>query len=154
MPDENKQLKVHHNSNTLYLSDLNKSKFFPLVTLSSWAIRTGIHPFILVKTRMQCTQQEKQPYKNVFDAGKQIYQKEGIFKGWFRGYNAHFFGIFLAEPFYFWTLEAVREKLDRRWKKTGQTKGQWDDLIKNLIAGGIGAVVQQSILGKYLWMCL
>ncbi|CAF0876098.1 unnamed protein product [Didymodactylos carnosus] len=145
--------KNAHNSNTLYWSDLNKTKFISLVTLSSWSIRTTIHPFILIKTRMQCVQQEEQVYKNIYDAGRTILKKEGLFKGLFRGYTVAFAGIILAEPFYFAALETTREKLDKYWKQKKNEKNQHSftknqqDLITSIVAGGISSVVQYTILG-------
>ncbi|VVC98146.1 unnamed protein product [Leptidea sinapis] len=69
---------------TIEWSMMDKSKFFPLYTLSSFTVRCALYPLTLVKTQIQ-VQRKKEAYKGVSDAISKIYASEGM-SGLYRGF--------------------------------------------------------------------
>ncbi|KAG6439247.1 hypothetical protein O3G_MSEX000614 [Manduca sexta] len=65
-------------------SMMDKSKFFPLYTFSSFTVRCALYPLTLVKTQIQ-VQRKKEAYSGVTDAITKIYRNEGI-SGLYRGF--------------------------------------------------------------------
>ncbi|CAH2232765.1 jg3966, partial [Pararge aegeria aegeria] len=69
---------------TIEWSMMDKSKFFPLYTLSSFTVRCALYPLTLIKTQIQI-QRKKEAYKGVSDAITKIYASEGV-SGLYRGF--------------------------------------------------------------------
>ncbi|GBP39247.1 Solute carrier family 25 member 44 [Eumeta japonica] len=69
---------------TIEWSMMDKSKFYPLSMLSSFAVRCALYPLTLVKTQIQI-QRKKEAYSGVLDAISKIYKAEGV-SGLYRGF--------------------------------------------------------------------
>ncbi|KAM3956074.1 solute carrier family 25 member 44 [Aphomia sociella] len=119
---------------TIEWSMMDKSKFFPLYTLSSFTVRCALYPLTLVKTQIQ-VQRKKEAYSGVMDAIRKIYGNEGV-SGLYRGFWLSSFQI-ISGVFYISTYEGVRHEL-----------GKYDisPRMKSFIGGGCASVVGQSII--------
>ncbi|XP_053622454.1 solute carrier family 25 member 44 isoform X2 [Plodia interpunctella] len=119
---------------TIEWSMMDKSKFFPLYTLSSFTIRCALYPLTLVKTQIQ-VQRKKEAYNGVVDAISKIYKYEGI-SGLYRGFWLSSFQI-ISGVFYISTYEGVRHEL-----------GKYDinPKLKSFVGGGCASIVGQSII--------
>ncbi|XP_013196611.1 solute carrier family 25 member 44 [Amyelois transitella] len=119
---------------TIEWSMMDKSKFFPLYTLSSFTIRCALYPLTLVKTQLQ-VQRKKEAYNGVMDAITKIYRTEGV-SGLYRGFWLSSFQI-ISGVFYISTYEGVRHEL-----------GKYDisPKMKSFIGGGCASIVGQSII--------
>ncbi|XP_026325661.1 solute carrier family 25 member 44 [Hyposmocoma kahamanoa] len=119
---------------TIEWSMMDKTKFFPLYTLSSFTVRCALYPLTLVKTQIQ-VQRKKEAYKGVTDAISKIYRHEG-FSGLYRGFWLSSFQI-ISGVFYITTYEGVRHEL-----------GRYDITpnMKSFIGGGCASIVGQSII--------
>ncbi|KAJ0169318.1 hypothetical protein K1T71_015202 [Dendrolimus kikuchii] len=119
---------------TIEWSMMDKSKFFPLYTLSSFSIRCALYPLTLVKTQIQI-QRKKEAYKGVTDAISKIYRNEGV-SGLYRGFWLSSFQI-ISGVFYISTYEGVRYEL-----------GKYDisAKAKSFIGGGCASIVGQTII--------
>ncbi|XP_049884278.1 solute carrier family 25 member 44 [Pectinophora gossypiella] len=113
---------------------MDKSKFFPLYTLSSFTVRCALYPLTLVKTQIQ-VQRKKEAYKGVTDAITNIYKNEGV-SGLYRGFWLSSFQI-ISGVFYISTYEGVRHEL-----------GKYDisPRMKSFIGGGCASIVGQTII--------
>ncbi|XP_075989865.1 solute carrier family 25 member 44 [Anticarsia gemmatalis] len=113
---------------------MDKSKFFPLYTLSSFTVRCALYPLTLVKTQIQ-VQRRKEAYKGVTDAITKIYAHEGV-SGLYRGFWLSSFQI-ISGIFYISTYEGVRHEL-----------GKYDvsPKMKSFIGGGCASIVGQTII--------
>ncbi|XP_059054972.1 solute carrier family 25 member 44 [Achroia grisella] len=119
---------------TIEWSMMDKSKFFPLYTLSSFTVRCALYPLTLVKTQIQ-VQRKKEAYSGVVDAIRKIYAHEGV-SGLYRGFWLSSFQI-ISGVFYISTYEGVRHEL-----------GKYDvsPRMKSFIAGGCASMVGQTII--------
>ncbi|CAH0602439.1 unnamed protein product [Chrysodeixis includens] len=113
---------------------MDKSKFFPLYTLSSFTVRCALYPLTLVKTQIQ-VQRKKEAYSGVTDAISKIYRNEGV-SGLYRGFWLSSFQI-ISGIFYVTTYEGVRHEL-----------GKYDvsPKAKSFIGGGCASLVGQTII--------
>lgn len=113
---------------------MDKSKFFPLYTLSSFTVRCALYPLTLIKTQIQ-VQRRKEAYKGVTDAVTKIYANEGV-SGLYRGFWLSSFQI-ISGIFYISTYEGVRHEL-----------GKYDvsPKMKSFIGGGCASIVGQTII--------
>ncbi|KAL4703909.1 hypothetical protein ACJJTC_014829 [Scirpophaga incertulas] len=113
---------------------MDKSKFFPLYTLSSFTVRCALYPLTLVKTQIQ-VQRKKEAYSGVLDAISKIYKHEGV-SGLYRGFWLSSFQI-ISGVFYITTYEGVRHEL-----------GKYDlsPRTKSFIGGGCASLVGQTII--------
>ncbi|CAG4969866.1 unnamed protein product [Colias eurytheme] len=113
---------------------MDKSKFFPLYTLSSFTVRCALYPLTLIKTQIQ-VQRKKEAYKGVSDAISKIYKNEGV-AGLYRGFWLSSFQI-ISGVFYISTYEGVRHEL-----------GNYDinARMKSFIAGGCASLVGQTVI--------
>ncbi|XP_045541290.1 solute carrier family 25 member 44 [Papilio machaon] len=123
-----------HLITTIEWSMMDKSKFFPLYTLSSFTVRCALYPLTLVKTQIQ-VQRKKEAYKGVTDAITKIYQNEGI-SGLYRGFWLSSFQI-ISGVFYITTYEGVKHEL-----------GKYDisPKVKSFIGGGCASMVGQTVI--------
>ncbi|XP_026762121.1 solute carrier family 25 member 44 [Galleria mellonella] len=119
---------------TIEWSMMDKSKFFPLYTLSSFTVRCALYPLTLVKTQIQ-VQRKKEAYSGVVDAIKKIYANEGV-SGLYRGFWLSSFQI-ISGVFYISTYEGVRHELG---------KHEISPRMKSFIAGGCASMVGQTII--------
>ncbi|CAG5001040.1 unnamed protein product [Parnassius apollo] len=119
---------------TIEWSMMDKNKFFPLYTLSSFTVRCALYPLTLVKTQIQ-VQRKKEAYKGVTDAITKIYRNEGI-SGLYRGFWLSSFQI-ISGVFYISTYEGVRHEL-----------GKYDvsPKMKSFIGGGCASLVGQTVI--------
>ncbi|XP_050673747.1 solute carrier family 25 member 44 [Leptidea sinapis] len=119
---------------TIEWSMMDKSKFFPLYTLSSFTVRCALYPLTLVKTQIQ-VQRKKEAYKGVSDAISKIYASEGM-SGLYRGFWLSSFQI-ISGVFYISTYEGVRHEL-----------GKYDinAKMKSFVAGGCASLVGQTVI--------
>lgn len=119
---------------TIEWSMMDKGKFFPLYTLSSFSIRCALYPLTLVKTQIQI-QRKKEAYSGIRDAISKIYSNEGI-SGLYRGFWLSSFQI-ISGVFYISTYEGVRHEL-----------GKYDisAKTKSFIGGGCASIVGQTII--------
>ncbi|CAH2083621.1 unnamed protein product [Euphydryas editha] len=119
---------------TIEWSMMDKSKFFPLYTLSSFSVRCALYPLTLIKTQIQ-VQRKKEAYKGVSDAITKIYSNEGV-SGLYRGFWLSSFQI-ISGVFYISTYEGVRHEL-----------GRYDisPRMKSFIGGGCASIVGQSVI--------
>ncbi|KAJ2941822.1 hypothetical protein O0L34_g10628 [Tuta absoluta] len=119
---------------TIEWSMMDKSKFFPLYTLSSFTVRCALYPLTLIKTQIQ-VQRKKEAYSGVFDAITKIYRNEGV-SGLYRGFWLSSFQI-ISGVFYITTYEGVRHELGRY---------EISPRAKSFIAGGCASLVGQTII--------
>ncbi|KAI5635912.1 mitochondrial carrier protein domain-containing protein [Phthorimaea operculella] len=119
---------------TIEWSMMDKSKFFPLYTLSSFTVRCALYPLTLIKTQIQ-VQRKKEAYSGVFDAITKIYRNEGV-PGLYRGFWLSSFQI-ISGVFYITTYEGVRHELGRY---------EISPRAKSFIAGGCASLVGQTII--------
>ncbi|XP_063545377.1 solute carrier family 25 member 44 [Cydia strobilella] len=119
---------------TIEWSMMDKGKFFPLYTLSSFTVRCALYPLTLVKTQIQL-QRKKEAYSGVADAISKIYRHEGV-SGLYRGFWLSSFQI-ISGVFYISTYEGVRHEL-----------GKYDisPKVKSFIGGGCASLVGQTII--------
>ncbi|XP_041983594.1 solute carrier family 25 member 44 [Aricia agestis] len=119
---------------TIEWSMMDKSKFFPLYTLSSFTVRCALYPLTLIKTQIQ-VQRKKEAYTGVSDAISKIYRNEGI-SGLYRGFWMSSFQI-ISGVFYISTYEGVRHEL-----------GKYDvnPKVKSFIGGGCASLVGQTVI--------
>lgn len=136
--------RIEKNSHQLYWHDLNKTKFFGLLTTSSFVLRTCFHPLALIKTHLQ-TQQKLE--KSTYEMIKKIRLEEGL-RGFYRGYSVSICAL-LFEPVFMGTLEITRTFLNNN-KPKSISKVQWDTLNSSLSAG-TAALVQQTFLGNFFF---
>ncbi|KAL0858495.1 hypothetical protein ABMA27_012361 [Loxostege sticticalis] len=113
---------------------MDKSKFFPLYTLSSFTVRCALYPLTLVKTQIQ-VQRKKEAYSGVLDAISKIYRNEGV-SGLYRGFWLSSFQI-ISGVFYITTYEGVRHELG---------KHEFSPKAKSFIGGGCASIVGQTII--------
>lgn len=113
---------------------MDKSKFYPLYTLSSFTVRCALYPLTLIKTQIQ-VQRKKEAYKGVSDAISKIYGNEGV-SGLYRGFWLSSFQI-ISGVFYISTYEGVRHEL-----------GRYDinPRMKSFIGGGCASIVGQTVI--------
>ncbi|CAB3242615.1 unnamed protein product [Arctia plantaginis] len=113
---------------------MDKSKFFPLYTLSSFTVRCALYPLTLIKTQIQ-VQRKRDAYKGITDAFTKIYANEGV-SGLYRGFWLSSFQI-ISGIFYISTYEGVRHEL-----------GKYDvsPKMKSFIGGGCASIVGQTII--------
>ncbi|XP_063371970.1 solute carrier family 25 member 44 [Cydia amplana] len=123
-----------HLITTIEWSMMDKGKFFPLYTLSSFTVRCALYPLTLVKTQIQL-QRRKEAYSGVADAISKIYRHEGV-SGLYRGFWLSSFQI-ISGVFYISTYEGVRHEL-----------GKYDisPKVKSFIGGGCASLVGQTII--------
>ncbi|CAH1642809.1 unnamed protein product [Spodoptera littoralis] len=119
---------------TIEWSMMDKTKFFPLYTLSSFTVRCALYPLTLIKTQIQ-VQRKKEAYSGVADAISKIYKNEGV-PGLYRGFWLSSFQI-ISGIFYITTYEGVRYEL-----------GKYDvsPKVKSFIGGGCASIVGQTII--------
>ncbi|XP_045783559.1 solute carrier family 25 member 44 [Maniola jurtina] len=113
---------------------MDKSKFFPLYTLSSFTVRCALYPLTLIKTQIQI-QRKKEAYKGVSDAISKIYRNEGV-SGLYRGFWLSSFQI-ISGVFYISTYEGVRHELG---------KYEISPRMKSFIGGGCASIVGQTVI--------
>ncbi|CAK1553164.1 unnamed protein product [Leptosia nina] len=119
---------------TIEWAMMDKSKFFPLYTLSSFTVRCALYPLTLVKTQIQ-VQRKKEAYKGVSDAISKIYRNEGV-TGLYRGFWMSSFQI-ISGVFYISTYEGVRHELGLH---------DVNPRLKSFIAGGCASMVGQTVI--------
>nr|AEP43794.1 mitochondrial glutamate carrier [Biston betularia] len=119
---------------TIEWSMMDKSKFFPLYTLSSFTVRCALYPLTLVKTQIQI-QRKKEAYSGITDAISKIYRNEGV-SGLYRGFWISSFQI-ISGIFYISTYEGVRHELG---------KHDVSPRLKSFIGGGCASIVGQTII--------
>ncbi|KAF9806646.1 hypothetical protein SFRURICE_011712 [Spodoptera frugiperda] len=117
---------------TIEWSMMDKTKFFPLYTLSSFTVRCALYPLTLIKTQIQ-VQRKKEAYSGVADAISKIYKNEGV-PGLYRGF---WLSSIISGIFYITTYEGVRYEL-----------GKYDvsPKVKSFIGGGCASIVGQTII--------
>ncbi|CAG9577669.1 unnamed protein product [Danaus chrysippus] len=113
---------------------MDKSKFFPLYSLSGFTVRCALYPLTLIKTQIQ-VQRKKDAYKGVYDAISKIYANEGV-SGLYRGFWLSNFQI-ISGVFYITTYEGVRHELG---------KHEINPRLKSFIAGGCASLVGQTVI--------
>ncbi|XP_072946712.1 solute carrier family 25 member 44 [Epargyreus clarus] len=113
---------------------MDKSKFYPLYTLSSFTVRCALYPLTLVKTQIQ-VQRKKEVYTGVVDAIRKIYRNEGV-TGLYRGFWLSSFQI-ISGVFYISTYEGVRHELG---------KYEINPRMKSFIGGGCASIVGQTVI--------
>ncbi|XP_046976205.1 solute carrier family 25 member 44 [Vanessa cardui] len=113
---------------------MDKSKFYPLYTLSSFTVRCALYPLTLIKTQIQ-VQRKKEAYKGVSDAITKIYASEGV-SGLYRGFWLSSFQI-ISGVFYISTYEGVRHELGRY---------EISPRMKSFIGGGCASIVGQTVI--------
>ncbi|XP_047542792.1 solute carrier family 25 member 44 [Vanessa atalanta] len=113
---------------------MDKSKFYPLYTLSSFTVRCALYPLTLIKTQIQ-VQRKKEAYKGVSDAITKIYASEGV-SGLYRGFWLSSFQI-ISGVFYISTYEGVRHELGRY---------EISPRLKSFIGGGCASIVGQTVI--------
>ncbi|CAG9790592.1 unnamed protein product [Diatraea saccharalis] len=113
---------------------MDKSKFFPLYTLSSFTVRCALYPLTLVKTQIQ-VQRKKEAYSGVVDAITKIYRSEGV-SGLYRGFWLSSFQI-ISGVFYITTYEGVRHELGRY---------DLNPKTKSFIGGACASLVGQTVI--------
>lgn len=118
---------------------MDKSRFFSLSMVNSFALRGLLYPFTVIKTRLQ-TQRQNTLYKGTFDAFIKIVKYEGVC-GLYRGFWVNSFQI-ASGIGYILTYEKVRHMLtiysDIR-----------DGRVKGLIGGGCGSLVGQTVITPF-----
>ncbi|XP_004922211.3 solute carrier family 25 member 44 [Bombyx mandarina] len=119
---------------TIEWSMMDKSKFFPLYTMSSFTVRCALYPLTLIKTQIQ-VQRRREAYKGVTDAFTKIYASEGV-SGLYRGFWLSSFQI-ISGVFYISTYEGVRFELGKY-----DISPKW----KSFIGGGCASIVGQTII--------
>jgi len=115
---------------------MDKSKFLPLSTLSSFTVRTIVYPLTVIKTRLQIQKRTNPYYSGLFDAAKKIARYEGI-SGLYKGFWVTSFQI-VSGVFYVSTYEQVRVLL--------QANNIENNRVRALIAGGCASIVGQTII--------
>lgn len=118
---------------------MDKSRFFSLSMVNSFALRGLLYPFTVIKTRLQI-QRQNALYKGTFDAFIKILKYEGIC-GLYRGFWINTIQI-ASGIGYIITYEKVRHML-------GIYAGITDGRIKGLIGGGCGSLVGQTIITPF-----
>lgn len=113
---------------------MDKTKFFPLSMLSSFATRSCFYPLTLIKTQLQ-VQFKSDVYSGMIDCGTKIFRAEGA-AGLYRGFWISSVQIF-SGVFYISTYEGVRHLL---------TQNGCGPQVKSLVAGGCASLVGQTII--------
>lgn len=113
---------------------MDKSKFFPLSMLSSFAVRCSLYPLTLIKTRLQI-QKHDSMYTGLIDAGSKIYRTEGL-PGLYRGFWVSSVQI-VSGVAYIATYESTRHVLK---------KHEVSPTSRALLSGGVASLVGQTII--------
>lgn len=113
---------------------MDKTKFFPLSMLSSFAVRCSLYPLTLIKTRLQI-QKHDSMYTGLIDAGSKIYRTEGL-SGLYRGFWVSSVQI-VSGVAYIATYESTRHIL-----KTHDVA----PTTRALVSGGVASLVGQTII--------
>ncbi|XP_054722718.1 solute carrier family 25 member 44-like [Uloborus diversus] len=118
---------------------MDKSRFFSLSMVNSFALRGLLYPFTVIKTRLQI-QRQNALYTGTFDAFLKILKYEGAC-GLYRGFWINSIQM-VSGIGYIITYEKVRHMLtlyaDIR-----------DGRLKGLIGGGCGSLVGQTIITPF-----
>ncbi|GFY45272.1 solute carrier family 25 member 44 [Trichonephila inaurata madagascariensis] len=118
---------------------MDKTRFFSLSMVNSFALRGLLYPFTVIKTRLQI-QKQNALYNGTFDAFLKIMKYEG-FCGLYRGFWVN--SIQIASGIgYIITYEKVRHLLTIY----ADIK---DSKIKGLIGGGCGSLVGQTVITPF-----
>lgn len=128
------ELDSTHFIRTIEWDMMDKTKFFPLSMLSSFATRSCFYPLTLIKTQLQ-VQFKSDVYTGMIDAGTKIFKAEGA-AGLYRGFWISSVQIF-SGIFYISTYEGVRHLL---------TQNGAGPQVKSLVAGGCASLVGQTII--------
>lgn len=118
---------------------MDKSRFFSLSTVNSFALRGLLYPFTVIKTRLQI-QRQNALYNGTVDAFIKILKYEGVC-GLYRGFWINTMQI-ASGIGYIITYEKVRHML-------GVYANITDSKIKGLIGGGCGSLVGQTIITPF-----
>lgn len=114
---------------------LDKERFIPLSIASSFAIRSVLYPFTVIKTRLQ-VQHQSSVYSGTFDAFRRIYGSEGL-GGLYRGFWISAFQL-VSGIAYITTYETVRHLL--------HSCGVQNNRYRALLGGGCASLVGQTII--------
>lgn len=104
-------------SSELLWDDINRPKFYTLLTFASATIRTGLYPAALVKTRLQASGSGGAPaqsaivpvYRSTGDAFRTILRTEGKF-ALYRGFRMNLLGL-AVDPIVIGCIEFSRTRL-------------------------------------------
>lgn len=118
---------------------MDKSRFFSLSMVNSFALRGLLYPFTVIKTRLQI-QRQNALYKGTFDTFNKILKYEGVC-GLYRGFWINTMQI-ASGIGYIITYEKVRHMLTLYANVT-------DRRLKGLIGGGCGSLVGQTIITPF-----
>lgn len=118
---------------------MDKSRFFTLSMVNSFALRGLLYPFTVIKTRLQ-VQRQNAMYKGTFDAFVKIVRYEGVC-GLYKGFWINTIQI-VSGIGYIVTYEKARHMLTQHANIT-------DRRIKGLIGGSCGSIVGQTIITPF-----
>jgi solute carrier family 25 protein 44 len=131
---------------------MDKTKYYLYGPSLFFLVRASLHPFSLVKTRLQMQRSitsvdgshHMVQYAGTFDAFRKIVKYEG-FPALYKGFGVSTLGM-IAGQLYITSYEIIRAYLVKVNDRFGLFGEKHIDVARNTIAGGVSSLLSQMIV--------